>query len=113
MKYWFLSLYLFLVNCWNWCKSIFGGNMDKEIVQSGEIIVVGDGEVKIDLGPELPSDIDVKFLHEKEIVPCNPETFDELAWDIVKHHHEHGHDYRLTIQWEVSEVRTIKWVAIY
>ena len=77
-------------------------------MQSGEIIVIGKGEVSIQLH-EMPCGIKCRFRHEHHIVPCNPHHADTLEYEV--RHTCKGHV--LNIKWEVSGVREILWHVHY
>lgn len=93
-------------------------------MQSGELDVTGHGKVEIILGNRHPNNIVVKFKGGHHHVPCNPKHNDELRWELENKHHSHPHDYRhdhcqhedkyvLIVSWNVTDVRTIEWVAYY
>lgn len=113
MRFLFLKLYL-LLTAWYIAVKLFllGRNeMNGKLIQSGELVVVEKGEIRISLGHKEPCEIEVRFLN-RVIIPCNSiQDFDELTWEIIKHNHEDD-KYQLIIKWDVSEVRTIVWFSL-
>lgn len=86
------------------------GRLSGVIMQSGELIVIGSGEITIKLR-ECPSGIKCRFRHEHHIIPCNPQHSDSLEYEVrVSRKHE---GYVLVIRWEVSGVREILWRTHY
>jgi hypothetical protein len=75
----------------------------------GDITVSGKSEIGIQLPPYVKPDmVLVEFCENGGYASCNPVS-DRLTWDIrVTHHH-----YLLTIRWNVSDARQIKWEIKY
>lgn len=70
-------------------------------MQSGQLIVTNLGEAKIQLNG-VPVQMNVTFTDGGEIfIPCDPHLNDKLDWVINKD--------ILTIKWNVSGIREIKW----
>ena len=68
---------------------------------TGNLIVMGTNQVQVELGSK-PIRLEVSFSDSGDIiVPCNPHYSDKLDWTI-----SNG---ILTINWQVSGVREIKW----
>ncbi len=90
--------------------SFLGIDLGEVAMQSGELIVTGEDKVEIVLRGE-PAQVAVKFKDTCVIVPCNPQHYDDLEYEVVKHHHKHH--YTLVIRWNVSGVREIVWTVCY
>ena len=87
--------------------------------QNGELMVTADGEILIPLRSK-PVHIRLEFKDCQHIVPCNPNHFDELEWEVISHDGHHGgHDHKhepkfsLHIKWNVSDVRDVVWIVCY
>jgi hypothetical protein len=118
-------MYCFFSILWGKLKCILNiGSSCGEVMYTGELVVTGQGKIEIDLGRHAPKKVKIKFKDECQIIPCNPHHYDELRGKIKNHHHPHRHDrrhdhcnhhdrYVLTIQWHVSNVRIIEWIAYY
>jgi hypothetical protein len=100
-----LYVYLLLKNFLNWLVSMFFKS--KKETQGGELVVSGCHKIKISLDAH-PHSVEVRFLDECNVAPCNPLTFDELSYVLTKQHGE-----QLVIQWDVSSVRTIGWRVVF
>ena len=81
-------------------------------MQSGELVVSGKDKIHIPLDG-FPSKVDVDFVDECVIVPCDPHHHvDSLEFEVhVSNTHHHG--FVLVISWHVSGVREVKWTAAY
>lgn len=79
-------------------------------MQSGELIVIGSGEVTIVLR-DCPTGIKCRFRHEHHIIPCNPQHSDSLEYELRLSRKHRG--YVLIVKWSVSGVREILWHATY
>lgn len=77
-------------------------------MQSGELVVISKDSVTVSL-KGAPAEVQVYFEHELEVVPCNPQHFDELSWEVVQ---QNGL-FMLRINWGVTGVRVIKWKVCY
>lgn len=75
----------------------------------GEIVVSGRKKIDVELRHRQPERVHVAFCDDPEIVPCNPQHFDALEWEI---HYKHGH-YVLVISWQVSGTRSIEFGVKY
>jgi hypothetical protein len=74
-------------------------------MQDGELIVMGTNEAKIKLH-NIPIKLDVDYSDSGEIFsPCDPHLNDTLTWEISQN--------ILTIRWQVSGVRAIRWKAAF
>lgn len=93
-------------------------------MHSGELVVVGNDKLEIELGNRHPSRVMVKFQDHHVIVPCNPHHHDQLRWEVKNLHQHHPHDFRhdhchhndnyvLIIKWHVSSLRVIEWFVFY
>ncbi len=80
----------------------------KPEIMAGELIVVGENEVHIEL-PKRPKEILAVFSRNCTITPCNPRHFDELKCYLCQFHNH----YCLIIKWDVSNTRKIVWEAIF
>lgn len=111
---------LFLMQKWN--NFLFEEIGDK-MHKTGELIVSGEGEVKIELKYN-PINVKVFFDDDPVVVPCNPHHHDHLHWHVKNLHHHHKHDHRhdhcnhddkfeLVITWKVHNLRVIKWTITY
>lgn len=100
------------------------GDAGRSKSMQGELIVIGHDKVEIDLGDKHPKSVDVHFANGFITVPCNPHHHDDLRYSVHNRHHHHKHDaqhdhcnhedrYVLTIHWDVSSVRLIKWTVKY
>lgn len=79
--------------------------------REGELLVVGQGHIDIDL-PISGLDCVEVFFKEKchtEHVPCDPGHSDSLSY----HYHKKGKHWTLTIKWQVQAPATIGWIARY
>ena len=76
-------------------------------VEFGELCVSGSDSTEIDL-PILPRVIEVKFKHNHHHVPCDHYK-DELKYKLVRNHHQ----YKLVIEWDVSTLREVSWIAYF
>ena len=84
----------------------------EDTMQSGELIVVGENEVEIELHKgRRPDKTLVEFIDEPCWVPCNPETSDLLEWRVIvkKKNFLHKKKYFLVISWRVTGMRHIKF----
>jgi len=89
-------------------------------MQSGELLVTGKDSVDIELHDH-PDHVDVEFIDDVVVVPCDHHHQDHLEWEVrrvhhvarasVKHHRKHH--YVLTIKWHVTGIRKIKWTVAY
>ena len=91
---------------------IFAPNSLKLIVELGELVVVGKGEIEIDIGYKYPIDTSVRFVNDCTTVPCNPHH-DRLNWKIKKVHNSESNKkhFMLVINWNVSGIRVIEWTV--
>lgn len=80
-------------------------------MQSGELVVSGRDKIHIVL-KSLPERVNVHFVDDCEIVPCNPHHTDSLEYE-VHASHTHHHGFTLIISWHVHGVREIKWSVHY
>jgi hypothetical protein len=72
-------------------------------MMSGELIVTGNNSIQFQLAGK-PIRIAIDFADSNStLVPCNPQSNDTLDWTI------NGNI--LTISWQVSGIREIKWQA--
>lgn len=110
---------LFCLFCYRVCSLVnvvlgwFGVGKDchgDNTMQSGELIVTGKEEVEIPLR-NFPSYVKVTFKDHCIVVPCNPQNFDELEWEVIKHCHKDH--YKLHIKWNVTGVREIVWTVYF
>lgn len=77
--------------------------------KAGELSVTGENKIDIKLHHTPPCEVYVSFKghHHHHHIPCNPNQYDELEWEIhYKHHH-----YVLVIKWNVSDTREITWAV--
>jgi hypothetical protein len=89
-------------------------------MQSGELLVTGKDSVDIELRDH-PDEVEVKFIDDIVIVPCDHHHHDNLQWEVRRLHrtgrqvtkHHRKHFYVLTITWQVTGVRKICWEACY
>lgn len=81
-------------------------------MQSGELFVTGKDKVVISL-KKFPSKVSVHFKDEPHVVPCNHHHHDELKWEVHASHHHYKSGFILVIEWNVTNVREIKWEASY
>lgn len=82
-------------------------------MQSGEIDVTGKDKIEINLGKCHPGRVIVRFEGNYHHVPCNPKHHDELRWEIKNKNSGVENTFALIISWDVTNVRTIEWVAYY
>lgn len=80
-------------------------------MQSGELIVTGTDQITIAL-QGLPAKVHAHFIHELEVIPCNPHHRDTLEWS-VNYSNTVNSGFVLVIKWSVTGVREIKWTASY
>lgn len=85
-----------------------------EIIQIGELVVVGKGEIGIAL-KNRPCKIVVRFIHELNCIPCNPHHKDLLEYELIRthKHNYHCNRYTLIIKWRVASIREIEWKVFY
>ncbi len=76
-------------------------------VEFGELVVSGSDSTEIDL-PILPRGIEVKFKHEHHHTPCDQHK-DKLSYKVARNHHK----YKLVIEWNVSTLREVTWIAYF
>jgi hypothetical protein len=77
-------------------------------MQSGELLVIGSDTYEVELKRH-PTSVKVYFEDACEIVPCSPNHFDDLQWDVDTHHGVTT----LTISWKVTGERKIIWIAYH
>ena len=80
-------------------------------MQSGELFVTGKDSVIIVL-KKLPHKVEVCFVDEPEVVPCNHHHHDKLEWQVHSNNHHHS-GFVLVIKCNVTNVREIKWRVYY
>lgn len=80
----------------------------KTEVMAGELIVISEDEVHIEL-PKRPKEVLAVFGKYCNITPCNPRHFDLLKCYVCRFHKR----YCLVIKWNVSNLRKIKWEVIF
>lgn len=80
-------------------------------MQSGELIVTGKDHIIIKL-KGFPAKVHAHFVHELEVVPCNPHHRDTLEWE-VQHSNTVNSGFVLVIKWSVTGVREVKWTVSY
>ena len=125
MRFLYYKLYLFFAMFLRRISTCLFGNCPQgEVMQSGELVVIGNDKVSINLGRHPPKRVFVHFMNDFIHVPCNPHHHDDLRYNVKNHHHHHRHDHRhdhckhddhylLTIHWNVTGVRLIKWTVYY
>jgi hypothetical protein len=92
------------------CDFVWRGfSKGDNIMEQGELVVVGQDFVEIKLGHHHPDKVVVKFIDQQTVVPCNPHHHDELKEKIK----EVKGTYYLIISWSVTGVRTIEWKVFY
>lgn len=119
------SLYCIFCEILDSVLDVFGLDEDcpKEVDQNGELMVTGEGEIDIEL-KSLPKRIKLHFKESCTLVPCNPNHFDELEWEITSDcndgghehchkHHDHKAQFVLHVKWNVSDVKDITWKVSY
>lgn len=77
-------------------------------MQSGELDVIGSGDISIAL-KDHPDKVSVQFIDEENILPCNPDHVDLVEFEIQKS----GDKFNLFISWKVSGKRKLSWEACY
>lgn len=83
--------------------------MKQEEIMSGEILVVGNDSIQIDLRRRgKPDTVLVEFKDSPHHHPCNPHH-DKLEWEIHNRHHK----LVLVIKWNVQSARTIIWAVSF
>lgn len=99
-----LKLVYYRVTDWLLGKNPQSKNVDAEF---GELFVTGEDSTEI-LLPQLPRVIEVKFRHEHHHIPCD-HHHDKLKYEVARNKHQ----YKLIIQWHVSTLREIDWIAYF
>jgi hypothetical protein len=81
---------------------------------TGEVIVIGDNFIEIELDHLNPKEVIVRF-EEFVVVPCNAPVrdsgTDSLCHKIKRHLAKNK--YILFIEWDVCDTRVVKWKCYY
>jgi hypothetical protein len=81
-------------------------------MQNGELIVTGKDEAKIHLNDK-PARVECRFIDDDISVPCNPNHFDALEYEVHSHDGFFTMTYHLVIRWSVQNTREIAWAVYY
>lgn len=80
---------------------------------SGELDVSGQDSIDIRLDRE-PEDVSVEFEdNDISTIPCNPQQYDTLSWEVHRPRVNGFHETRLKITWDVLGTKKIVWIIKY
>ena len=79
-------------------------------MQSGELTVSGTNSIHISL-EHMPAEVKVYFEDDDRLIPCNPHV-DTLEYS-VHTTNTHRHGFVLIINWSVSNLREVRWHALF